>query len=312
MFKTKRRIMALLSTVLLIIGMLGTTVFAAKSSNDAMIKLRGVVTSGKYTYQANGGTTGEIIDYTGTQDYKTYKTSGGGYYLYTELFSTNANSSTNCNLIDSGKFEELTGSAKQKFLKDVLYIANCYEADCTNGKSVDGVTTETVNAMVQNIQDTTGMGSALMASILQNTKPDFVTANKIYEPFSGVIGTVLGLISILLMALLGVTMALDIAYIVVPAFQMLLDGDADSQNGTTKGMARIVSVAARKAVKAAEEQGGGGGQSGSGNKMALGVYFKYRWKELLVLGVCLLYLVQGQIYSFVAWVLDLMSGFLGF
>ena len=46
--------------------------------------------------------------------------------------------------------------------------------------------------------------------------------------------------------------------------------------------------------------------------MALGVYFKYRWLELVVLGICLLYLVSGNIYSFVAWVLDLVSGFLGF
>ena len=33
---------------------------------------------------------------------------------------------------------------------------------------------------------------------------------------------------------------------------------------------------------------------------------------LIVLGVCLLYLIQGQIFTLVSWILNLLSGFLGF
>ena len=150
-----------------------------------------------------------------------------------------------------------------------------------------------------------------MAALMSDTKPDYASANRIYQPFSGLVGTALGLISILIMSLLAVTMALDIAYIVIPSFQLLLDGGDDAGGGQAKGMSRIISQEARSAVKSVSD-GGGGGQSGSGNKMAIGQYFKMRWKALIVLGICLLYLVQGQIYSFVAWVIDLVSGFLGF
>ena len=62
------------------------------------------------------------------------------------------------------------------------------------------------------------------------------------------------------------------------------------------------------AVKVAEES-----DSSDGNKkQALGIYLKRRIFMLILLGICLLYLVQGQIYTFVGWILDLVSGFLGF
>ena len=157
------------------------------------------------------------------------------------------------------------------------------------------------------------MGSQLLASLLSETKPDYAKANQIYKPFSGPIRVILGVISILIMALLGVTMALDLAYIVIPAFQLMMSGEGGDGNGQgAQGISKIISVEARNAVQAAEGGGGAGGQNGSGNKMAVGLYFKARWKGLLVLGICLLYLVQGQIYSLVAMIIDLVSGFLGF
>ena len=166
--------------------------------------------------------------------------------------------------------------------------------------------------MTNVMQQQTGMGASLLASLLQNTKPDYTTANRIYEPFSGVVGTILGIIAILIMSALGITMALDLAYITIPAFQMAMGCSDESGNGTKgKGIGGIISQEAKSAVKAAD--GGQGGQSGDGSyKAAVGIYFKYRWKGLVLLGICLLYLVQGQIYSFVAWFIDLFSGFLGF
>ena len=74
-------------------------------------------------------------------------------------------------------------------------------------------------------------------------------------------------------------------------------------------MAKVISAEAKSAIQTAEGGGGGGGQNGSSNKLAIGQYFKLRWKALLVLGICLLYLVGGHIWSLVAWVIDLVSGF---
>lgn len=242
-----------------------------------------------------------------------YKKSGGGFYLYIEITGSTTDSAC---FIES-YYTELTAGARQDFLRDYIYIAQAWEAYYkehrpTNSQNM--ITNETVTDLMDELQNISGAGSQLMATLLENTKPDFTTANRIYKPFSGIVGTVLGVISILIMSLLGVTMALDLAYIVIPMFQLFLDGGegGDGQNGAVKGMAKIISQEARNAVKSAESGGGAGGQSGTSNKMAVGVYFKHRWKSLVVLGICLLYLVSGNIYSFVAWIIDLVSGFMGF
>lgn len=257
---------------------------------------------------------------------KTYPIKDGGYYLYSEVVGSTLAGSE---IVDLNKFNQLTTGSKQKFLQDLFKCANAYAFATEKGgdkmKTITGgANSETVGILYEYLEGKDGMGSVLMASIMENTKPDFSSANKIYEPFSGVIGTILGLIAVIIMALLGVTMALDIAYITIPAVQLMLDGgegggshtgmqpgQPGAGGGKGKGLSGLVSQAARNAVQAAAGQGNQG-QGGEGNKMALGVYFKYRWLELVVLGICLLYLVSGNIYSFVAWVLDLVSGFLGF
>lgn len=240
---------------------------------------------------------------------KKYKRSGGDYYLYVEI--TDASNQT-ADIISESRYNELTAGAKQDFLKDFIQLAyNWEDSHSKNGSTVAGevITGETVTDLLDELQQVSGAGSQIMAALMSDTKPDYATANRIYKPFSGIVGTALGLLSIIIMSLLAVTMALDIAYIVIPAFQLALDGGDD--NGSGKGMAKIISQEARSAVKSVSD-GGGSGQSGSGNKIAIGQYFKMRWKALLLLGICLLYLVQGQIYSFVAWIIDLVSGFLGF
>ncbi len=254
---------------------------------------------------------------------KTYPVKDGGYLLYSEVVGATIAST---DIIDLNKFNTLTTGSKQKFLEDLFKCANAFAFATEKGSSsiasvTYGANSETVGILYVTLEGKDGMGSVLMASIMENTKPDFASANRIYAPFSGLIGTILGLIAILIMALLGVTMALDIAYITVPAMRMALD--AGGQNWHTVDMqtkqetnrfkvSNLVSQAARNAVL--EEHGGAGvhEKNAGVNKHPLGVYFKYRWLELCVLGICLLYLVSGNIYSFVAWVLDLVSGFLGF
>lgn len=276
------------------------------STVSAFNNLHEAIMKGETTCSANSPYASSMLQ---SKASNSYKKQDGGYMLYAELVSNDPNL-----IINEVGFQSLTASSKQKFLKDVFTVCQAAAWETDNNTDIGkttGVTSETVTNVYNIIQQRQGAGSQMLATILQDTAPDYVTANKIYKPFSGLIGTALGLISILIMSLLGLTMALDIAYIVIPAVQLILDGDKDGGGqGGSSGMSKLVSQAARSAVNAAE--GGGNGQTGSGNKMALGVYFKYRWKELIVLGICLLYLVQGQIYSFVAWVLDLVSGFLGF
>lgn len=304
---TKSRIVALLAMIMITI----TTLFGSLSVNadyqagsDALSTLRITVGGGVYTYSAGN----KPYDFTKNR----YKVSGGGYYLYNEIINTTAVSDTSADFFDNTKFEELTSSAKQDFLKDVFTLANAVAADTDKGYHTGDTapTDETVSDLMKTISQQSGMGASMLAMLMQNTKPDYVTANRLYAPFSGVVGTILGIVSILIMALLGVTMALDLAYITIPAFQMALGGEDEGGN-KKGGISGIISKEAKAACKAAD--GGAGGQGGDGSyKAAVGIYFKYRWKGLVLLGICLLYLVQGQIYSLVGWLIDLFSGFLGF
>lgn len=299
-------------TLLLLFSLLvPNTVFA--SGLGPVTNLKSVLSTGQYTSYSEG----KAYDFSA----KTYKKQGGGYVYYTDLLIETGGITQDGASI-SGRtwfnptiFDQLKPSAKQDFLKHILTLANAMAFDTANGyaQGEDSVTDDTVSDMVEEIATQSGMGSALLATLLQNTKPNFAKANIIYKPFSGTIGTVLGVIAVLIMALLGVTMALDIAFITIPPIQMALGGGEGNGNDKKGGLSGFISAEAKAAVKAAESGGGSGGQGGSGEyRAAVGIYLKYRWKGLTILGLALLYLIQGQIYSFVAWFVDLFSGFLGF
>lgn len=246
---------------------------------------------------------------------KTYKVEGGGTLKYSQMFhstsTTNSTGDESICCLNTVAFDKLSSDGKRKFLEDFFTSANAcvYYSESKHAGKACSVSDATVIAVYNNLQGIEGMGTLLIASLLQNTKPNFVAANNIYAPFSGVVGVILGFLSIIIMALLGITMALDILYITIPAFQLII-GDAKSgqgqQNGAAKIGAKIVSTEAIKAVEVSQA-----GQNGE-YKSAIGTYFGYRWKSLVLLGICLLYLVSGQIYTLVAKLIDLLSGFLGF
>ena len=255
---------------------------------------------------------------------KTYSVKNGGFYLYSEVVGTTTLKGTD--IVDMNKFNQLTLGSKQEFLEDLFTVANglvdaVEKGKLNNQRIAAGVTSETVGVLYTYLEGKEGMGSVLMASVMENTKPNFSSANRIWQPFSGLVGTILGLISVVIMALLGITMALDISYITVPAMRIALNagGQAwhtvDLKSGQETNRFKISNLVSQAAKNAVLEENGGAGvhsKSRETNNHPLGVYFKYRWLELCVLGVCLLYLVSGNIYSFVAWILDLVSGFLGF
>lgn len=236
---------------------------------------------------------------------KTYKLDGGGTIEYKDLIDKE---SDNTGYINETQFNRLRGSEKSKFLGDMNNVAT---ATIDNS---DIVTEDTRTTWLNNVQNCEGIGSQLMTALLQNTKPDYASANKIYKPFSGVVSTCLGLGAILIMAALGIVMVLDLSYIGIPLFRGFCDGEGsgNGQGGGGGAKGKLVSYEAHSAVQEAEGGQGGGGQGGGSKKTAVAIYFKKRVIMLIVLGICLLYLIQGQIFTLVSWILDLMSGFLGF
>ena len=310
--KNKFLILILSFLVLLTTVLSPLTVQAKGQGGAAYNELIQTLISGTYTSSKTS------TNYEFSQN--NYKMSDGGYAVWYTIWNQDAtvtaNTGSGSNSLLSSTYESLTAGAKQQFLEDAFTLANAM-ADDTAYKAKNGmvtgdseVTDETVSDFLTAIQNCSGMGSTLLASILQNTKPDFVTANRWYKPFSGPVSSVIGLLCILIVALLGLSMALDIFYITIPFVQLALD-DNDSDGNNNSRLSKLVSSSARSAVKTQVDGGGSGGQSSSNNKSALATYAKGRWKEMLLLGVCLLYLVSGNIYSLVSQFINLMSGFLG-
>lgn len=239
---------------------------------------------------------------------KTYKRSNGSYFLYSEIVNTGKST----DLINDSKMKALTTGAKSDFLTDYYNAAQKVTDESEMISDTNGITTQVMTNWMELLQNEAGVGSQLLTTLMSQTKPDYVTANRIYDPFSETVGTILAILAILLMAFLAITMVLDLSYIAIPAFQLFIDGDGNG-NGQGGGKKKsFISHEAMEAVQMAEGGQGGGGQSGSSNKLAVSIYFKKRVLMLIVLGVCLLYLVSGEIFAFVGWLIDRFSGFLGF
>ena len=241
-----------------------------------------------------------------------YEATGGGSIKGSDLLTKDSSSGSYD--LDEGEFNKLTSSAQTELVQDIA--DKSYEAEENASKTKNGGTSKVTEETVQNwwkqLQTKKGAGSKFMNVILENTKPDFVKANQIYEPFSGIIGTVMGLIAVVGMGLLGIVLVADIFYIVIPPVRMLVAEEGGGEPGggrsSRKSASKLFSDDALYAVKVAEESN----DSGGSKKQALGVYLKRRIPMLILLGICLLYLVQGQIYTLVSYILDLVSGFLGF
>ena len=140
--------------------------------------------------------------------------------------------------------------------------------------------------------------SSLVRQLSDDTQADFYTAYQWWKPFSGPVATFLAFVSILIVALLGITMVLDLAFLTIPGFTMFC------MTVTKKEKPAIVSFEAFEAMRQSEAS------VGNGYRSSVGLYFKMKSKQLIALSICLLYLVSGQLWDVVVWFVDLFRGML--
>lgn len=291
--KIKQRIMSVMMTMALALTVLCGTVFnvSAAASYNNMVGT---------TYATEYAETKYTLDskYNGTTDSET------GYLTGQTLVNDDG-------MINEANFKKLTNESQRQLIKDMNSVAeDILRSDSVN-EDGSSYSDEDYQNWVQQLQQCDGVGSRLISTLMANTKPDFASANRIYQPFSGTVGTVLGLVAVLLMAALAIVMVLDLAYIAIPFVRNLLDGgSSDNGNGSGGIKSKFVSWEAYNAVQQVEAGGGNSGNGGGDNKTAVGIYFKKRIIMLLILGLCLLYLVQGEIFTMVGWFMDLVSGLL--
>lgn len=139
--------------------------------------------------------------------------------------------------------------------------------------------------------------SSLVRQLSNDVNADFATAYSWFKPFSGTVSTILGFLAIVIFVALGLMITIDLAYLVIPPFRSAI-------SKTDNSKPNWVSNEAYKAILEAEKSEGK-------SKSTMWLYLKYKSTQMIILGICLLYLINGKIYSLVAWIIDSFSGVVG-
>lgn len=141
--------------------------------------------------------------------------------------------------------------------------------------------------------------SSLVRQLSDDINADFAHAYMYFKPFSSPIGIFLGFLTIGIFALLSITIVIDIAYITIPFVQEFLGRISKNEKP------KFVSLEAANAIREMESK------SGQEYVNPLGLYLKSKGKQYIVLAICILYLVSGEIFVAMSKWIDYFSGFLG-
>lgn len=226
-----------------------------------------------------------------------YPVDGGGTLSGSQLVS-------NGDIIESN-YNRLTKKGKQQLVTDMTQaVTNAVDQtqkQQEEGKNLpsDAITEQTKQNWIQQLQSNPGVGSRMLTDILQQVKPDYAGARYIFEPFAGPINIAIAFVVIIVMSLLALTFAIDLAFMYIPFFQAV----AGDGNGGGDGKFKVGNLVSNEAKHAVQS-------SNNGEKNPATVYFKSRLFGVILLGLCILFFAQGQVYTLVSWVLDLVSGFL--
>lgn len=187
------------------------------------------------------------------------------------------------------KYKELPAADKQKVMEIALTTINNSQISKTNKTKLYNKVAELDESV-----------SSLVRQLSDDVKGDFASGYNLFKPFSGVIGTILGALCLAIFIMLGISIIIDIAYITLPFIQIALADRVEK-----KSKVSIVSSEAIKAVEAAHNS------AGTEYINPMGYYLKHKVKQFIALGICLLYLVSGQIYYLMAEIIDMFQGWIG-
>lgn len=135
----------------------------------------------------------------------------------------------------------------------------------------------------------------LLSKIVDGIKPDIWGASAFIYPFSSVIGTVLGVVTIIIITLLIFSTFCDMAYLSsAGTIETLSEDIFDSEHPP---------FVSREAIITAKEY-----HEGKVIQNIYLLYFKKRCITYIVLAVAILYLISGQISTLISWILGLASG----
>lgn len=150
------------------------------------------------------------------------------------------------------------------------------------------------NRIIQWVQSVDTTNATVVQTFSDNTQTDLAGAQNILLPFTGPVGTILGVLSITIAILLVLSCAWDLAWLELPMFNMLLNrgtqGDLNIKNRPF-----LVSGDAVVAMLRYEA---------NTSSNVLSYYLRLRASTFVIIGLCLSYIVSNQIWNLLGWLMD--------
>lgn len=204
------------------------------------------------------------------------------------------------------EFSELTKSDQKKGIKKLMTIIEDSDVSIEGTNAINDLLSETTT-------DDLDMSILLLPYIYDQTKGDVLGGAKVLSGFFPIIKIILGVAAILLIAVTGVSSALDMAYIGVPQVREMMDEKGSNGNGGGGGSSkpRGVTHAAYQAISEVEGNGGGGAGDKGSNKNIYWSYFKRRIFDYIFLGIAVVFLIVGGFGNLVTSVLEIGKGLVG-
>lgn len=133
--------------------------------------------------------------------------------------------------------------------------------------------------------------SAAVNLMRSDASTDFAQAASWFKPFGSVAGIILGFLSLMIFMLTALSIVFDMAYISLPGFKVALDRGKD-------GRPIWVSREAYSAVVDSENS------IESTYKSAISYYCRRRIPAMILMAIALGYLISGQIYDLLVYLID--------
>lgn len=181
-------------------------------------------------------------------------------------------------------YTELDMNERNEFMENALLITK----ESNLGSQVK-------NKVYNFIADQDSTASAAVKYLRSDTSADFAKAASWLKPFNGVFGTLMGLLCILIFTILAFSIALDMFFLFIPTFRAVME----------KGREERPLLISREAYSVIKEADMGISRGEWVNYMSL--YFRRRIPAVIGLSICLGYLISGQIFDLIGWIIDSFS-----
>lgn len=190
-----------------------------------------------------------------------------------------------------GNFQSATDGSRLRALE--IFVSTLQESRVSAQTQQNII--DTMSAMDRDVS------FLLIPIVMESTKADVYTAMKWVSPLLGIIRVIFGLGAIVISVFLIASTILDLVFIGLPfARERILD--RSQEKGKTKPL--FITTDAMSVIQEVESSLNSSGSY----KNAYLLYFKRRFVTYIILSICLLYLVLGELSGFISWLLKLGSG----